>query len=73
MRHDTAEQRAVLWSSLPPRARILDRMSDLLLCVDDVRAEVESEAHAIQDVRAIRTVMERVFDDVNGLMKQLSD
>lgn len=73
MRHDTAEQRSIFWSSLPPREKILDRMSDLLLCVEDIRMEVESGGNAVPDPGGIRAVIQRVFDDVNSLMKQLSD
>jgi hypothetical protein len=73
MHWDTAEQRSVQWLSLPPRERILDRMSDLLLCAEDILVEVRAGAPSTPDAGDIRAVIERVFAEVNSLMKQLSD
>jgi hypothetical protein len=73
MSEDTTGQRPIQWLSLPPRERILDRMSDLLLCAEDILMEVEPGAPSVPNGGGIRAVMQRVFDDVNSLMKQLSD
>ena len=67
-----AERRPMQWALLQPRERILDRMADMLLCADDILEEMNA-THFHSHGENVRTVIQRVFDDVNGLMKSMAD
>jgi len=59
-----------------PREYILDRLGDLLYDADDILMTIGSQTGTIQGMQAVAwvtPVVQRIYDDVNALMKSLAD
>jgi hypothetical protein len=54
---------------LPVRERILDRLSDLMFCADEVLQMISADGSLAQCEKPVR----RAYDEINGLMKTLCD
>ena len=58
-------------TSLPAYGRILDRLADLLIEADEIVDMLRAEDAS--PVRWIEPVVQKVYDEVNDVMKRLCD
>lgn len=59
---------------LPMSERVLDKLADILLATDEILGMVRQQERVPDpSITSVETSMQRVYDQVNDLMKQLSD
>lgn len=60
---------------LPMSERVLDRLADILLATDEILGMVRPDEERMPDpsMASVETSIQSVYDQVNELMKQLSD
>lgn len=60
---------------LPMSERVLDRLADILLATDDILGMVRPDVERMPDpsMSTVETSIQSVYDQINELMKRLSD
>ena len=60
---------------LPMSERVLDKLADILFATDEILGMVRPDEERMPDpsMASIETSMQSVYDQVNELMKRLSD
>lgn len=60
---------------LPMSERVLDRLADILLATDEILGMVRPDEERMPDpsMASVETSIQSVYDQVNELMKRLSD
>lgn len=59
---------------LPMSERVLDKLADILFATDEILGMVRmQERMPDPSITSVETSMQRVYDQVNDLMKQLAD
>lgn len=59
------------WARVPAHERVLDRLADLLLDADELLAMLAADDAAAE--RWLSPHVQKVYDDVNTLMKGMTD
>lgn len=59
---------------LPMSERVLDKLADILFATDEILSLVNSEERLPDETSVeVQDSMQRVYDQVNNLMKRLAD
>lgn len=59
---------------LPMSERVLDKLADILFATDEILSLVSSEERLPDETSVqVQDSMQRVYDQVNNLMKRLAD
>lgn len=58
---------------LPPGVRLVDRLADIMLAVDDVRDLIDEAPLSTDLLRSADDLMQRIWGDTNDLMKKMTD
>lgn len=58
---------------LPMSERVLDKLADILFATDEILDMLQMEEHLPSSTTSVEESVRSVYDQVNELMKQLSD
>jgi hypothetical protein len=65
---------AISYLRLPVSERVLDKLADILFATDEILEMIRVEERLIDPTTlAVEESVQRVYDQVNDLMKQLAD
>jgi hypothetical protein len=65
---------AISYLRLPVSERVLDKLADILFATDEILDMIRVEERLIDPTTvAVEDSVQRVYDEVNALMKQLAD
>ena len=65
---------AISYLRLPVSERVLDKLADILFATDEILDMIRVEERLIDPTTlAVEESIQRVYDQVNDLMKQLAD
>jgi Leu/Phe-tRNA-protein transferase len=73
LRRPVDAKNLAVFANLPLRARVADRLSDVLLAIDESIAMCEMESEAARDSSWIAPHLRSLYDGVNELLNAISD